>query len=266
MAVRSRLWRLRKFAHDRAAALEPSSICAAGFLDKHPGGREMLLLAAGRECTDLFASYHALVKDQAKLPKYLAGMEIGALAGAAGGLMRARVVAMKRRPLRRRSLHAGALKLLLRFSGAHAGGAGVFTGPTEFPVFSPDSRGFYETLRKRVDEYFSRTGYDPKSPWGGAEGMGRNAVGWALSAQAPRAFSTGECCGTRYLHRVQPSFAPFFRRPADAAHLCAFRPVVHGGQRRAVGGRRHAPAGAGGAAVWLVPGESTAEMLLERMA
>lgn len=29
-----------------------------GFLDSHPGGREMLLLAAGRECTDLFASYH----------------------------------------------------------------------------------------------------------------------------------------------------------------------------------------------------------------
>lgn len=26
-----------------------------GFVDKHPGGREMMLLAAGRDCTDLFA-------------------------------------------------------------------------------------------------------------------------------------------------------------------------------------------------------------------
>lgn len=28
------------------------------FLDRHPGGREMLLLSAGRECTDLFTMYH----------------------------------------------------------------------------------------------------------------------------------------------------------------------------------------------------------------
>ena len=28
------------------------------FLGSHPGGREMLLLAAGRECTDLFTAYH----------------------------------------------------------------------------------------------------------------------------------------------------------------------------------------------------------------
>ena len=29
-----------------------------GFMDKHPGGREMMLLSAGRECTDLFTMYH----------------------------------------------------------------------------------------------------------------------------------------------------------------------------------------------------------------
>lgn len=49
-----------------------------GFLDKHPGGREMLLLAAGRECTDLFEMYHALVD---KPEKYLASYDIGAAVG-----------------------------------------------------------------------------------------------------------------------------------------------------------------------------------------
>ena len=48
-----------------------------GFLDKHPGGREMLLLAAGRECTDLFESYHAFTADPTRPTKYLASMEIG---------------------------------------------------------------------------------------------------------------------------------------------------------------------------------------------
>lgn len=50
-----------------------------GFLDKHPGGREMLLLAAGRECTDLFAMYHALSD---KPERYLASYDIGAAVGA----------------------------------------------------------------------------------------------------------------------------------------------------------------------------------------
>ena len=81
----------------------------------------MLLLAAGRECTDLFASYHALSKDRAKLEKYLKMYEIGET-----------------------------------------------TGPTEFPVYAPDTRGFYTTLSSRVNAYFDRTGYDPKAPITGA--------------------------------------------------------------------------------------------------
>jgi fatty acid desaturase len=49
------------------------------FLDSHPGGKEMLLLAAGRECTDLFRSYHWI--NQEKPRKYMASYEIGLLSG-----------------------------------------------------------------------------------------------------------------------------------------------------------------------------------------
>ena len=42
--------------------------------------------------------------------------------------------------------------------------AGETTGPTEFPVYAPDTRRFYETLSARVNAYFDRTGYDPKAP------------------------------------------------------------------------------------------------------
>jgi hypothetical protein len=56
----------------------PPLVPPAGFLDSHPGGKEMLLLSAGRECTDLFASYHALTPKPAK---YLAPMCIGSLTG-----------------------------------------------------------------------------------------------------------------------------------------------------------------------------------------
>eukprot|EP00164_Ancoracysta_twista_P001933 GFYU01002542.1.p1 GENE.GFYU01002542.1~~GFYU01002542.1.p1 ORF type:complete len:541 (+),score=179.67 GFYU01002542.1:233-1855(+) len=46
------------------------------WLDKHPGGRSHLLLAAGRDITDLYKSYHPLTN----LPdKYLAAYEIGTL-------------------------------------------------------------------------------------------------------------------------------------------------------------------------------------------
>lgn len=48
----------------------------AGFLDRHPGGREMLLLAAGRECTHLFESYHW--NAGGRPAKYLDSFEIGA--------------------------------------------------------------------------------------------------------------------------------------------------------------------------------------------
>lgn len=49
------------------------------FLDRHPGGSEMLLLAAGRECTDLYNSYHALATKDTR--KYLDAYHIGALVG-----------------------------------------------------------------------------------------------------------------------------------------------------------------------------------------
>ena len=50
------------------------------FLDKHPGGREMLLLAAGRECTDLFTMYHwydGSAKARATMEKYRVGTVTG---------------------------------------------------------------------------------------------------------------------------------------------------------------------------------------------
>lgn len=49
------------------------------FLDEHPGGKEMLLLAAGRDCTDLFAMYHVFNEKRAT-EKYKT-MKIGDLDG-----------------------------------------------------------------------------------------------------------------------------------------------------------------------------------------
>lgn len=44
------------------------------FVDKHPGGKELLLLAVGREATDLFNSYHPFTKKpRAVLNKYCIG-------------------------------------------------------------------------------------------------------------------------------------------------------------------------------------------------
>lgn len=44
------------------------------FLEQHPGGKEYLLLAAGRDCTDLFKSYHPFTnKPYAVLKKYAIG-------------------------------------------------------------------------------------------------------------------------------------------------------------------------------------------------
>lgn len=44
------------------------------FVDKHPGGKEMLLLCVGREATDLFNSYHPFTeKPRAILKKYCIG-------------------------------------------------------------------------------------------------------------------------------------------------------------------------------------------------
>lgn len=47
------------------------------WLDRHPGGKEMLLLCAGRECTELFASYHPFTKRPAEV---ISKFEIGTVA------------------------------------------------------------------------------------------------------------------------------------------------------------------------------------------
>jgi len=49
------------------------------FQHKHPGGRAMITLAAGRECTDLFNMYHIMNEERAR--KYLAAYEVGTLVG-----------------------------------------------------------------------------------------------------------------------------------------------------------------------------------------
>ena len=51
------------------------------FMDRHPGGREMMLLSAGRECTDLFRMYHWF--DEGKRPReVMKEYGIGDLVGA----------------------------------------------------------------------------------------------------------------------------------------------------------------------------------------
>jgi cytochrome b involved in lipid metabolism len=34
----------------------------SSFVDRHPGGKEMILLGKGRDCTEMFESIHALSK------------------------------------------------------------------------------------------------------------------------------------------------------------------------------------------------------------
>ena len=89
-----------------------------GFLDDHPGGKEMLLLAAGRECTDLFRMYHWRV------------------AGANG----------KGHVERQMQAHE----------------IGVLAGPTQHPVFAPDTVGLYDELSVAVKKYFTESGATPK--------------------------------------------------------------------------------------------------------
>lgn len=75
----------------------------------------MLLLSAGRDCTDLFRQYHWW--DLEKPRKFLNTYKIG-----------------------------------------------IQVGETEFPVYSPDTRGFYETLSKRIRNYFETNKLHPKDP------------------------------------------------------------------------------------------------------
>ncbi|CAN0087396.1 unnamed protein product, partial [Laminaria digitata] len=45
-----------------------------GWLDNHPGGSEVVLLMAGRDATDAFASYHPFTdKPRKMLPKFAIG-------------------------------------------------------------------------------------------------------------------------------------------------------------------------------------------------
>ncbi|KAF0711806.1 Aste57867_5064 [Aphanomyces stellatus] len=100
------------------------------WVDKHPGGREMVLIHSGREATDSFDSYHPF---SGKAESVLAKYEIG-----------------------------------------------TFTGPTEFPVYKPDT-GFYKELRKRVGDYFKQNKLDHQA---GFAGFWRMVVVVAVAAVA----------------------------------------------------------------------------------
>jgi cytochrome b involved in lipid metabolism len=63
--VESRMW----------VAIEGKVYDITDFLSKHPGGQELLKISAGRDCTDLFNSYHNLTKRPLEiLPKYQIGV------------------------------------------------------------------------------------------------------------------------------------------------------------------------------------------------
>jgi cytochrome b involved in lipid metabolism len=98
------------------------------WVDTHPGGREMILLHAGRECTNTFDSYHPFSN---KAESVLKKFEIGTL-----------------------------------------------SGPTEFPVFKPDS-GFYRECCKRVGAFFQEKKIDPKN---GFAGLWRMVLVFATAA------------------------------------------------------------------------------------
>lgn len=57
-------------------AIDGSVYDITSFVDKHPGGREMILLAVGRDATDIFRSYHPFTDKPAKI---LAKHRIGSL-------------------------------------------------------------------------------------------------------------------------------------------------------------------------------------------
>lgn len=84
------------------------------FLNRHPGGKDVLLIGAGSDVTIVFETYHAFSDSVSKvMEKYYAGELIS----------------------------------------------------DEFPTF-PERGPFYETVRKRVKNYFKETNQDPKfSGW-----------------------------------------------------------------------------------------------------
>lgn len=79
-----RAFRWQEVAEHRSAAsawviVDGGVYDVTPLLDRHPGGREMLLLAAGRECTHLFNSYHWQRPDAPRA--WLAKYRVGHLAG-----------------------------------------------------------------------------------------------------------------------------------------------------------------------------------------
>ena len=67
-------WRAPRPFSNQEICVSTASRAAADWLDIHPGGKEMLLLAAGREITDLLASYHPFSE---KPMKMLASRKVG---------------------------------------------------------------------------------------------------------------------------------------------------------------------------------------------
>lgn len=85
------------------------------FLDKHPGGSDLLLLAAGRDATVMFRSYH---RNLGKAQKFLASLEVSDATRSS-------------------------------FKPAVPVQVGTFDGEGK-----SSSRGFYDEVRVRVNRYF----------------------------------------------------------------------------------------------------------------
>jgi len=97
------------------------------WMHKHPGGADVLLCAAGRDCTQVFDSYHQLATE--KLLLYRAFFFVSLL-----------------------------LSVLNVVSSKYEIGTLV---TNELPVF-PERSKFNLTLRSRVERYFKDNNLDPK--------------------------------------------------------------------------------------------------------
>jgi fatty acid desaturase len=98
------------------------------FVNQHPGGKEMILLGRGRECTELFESVHVLSSDKPKA--LLAKYEV------------------KENPLDVEPLDAS---------------APVIGDSSQLFEWKED--GFYSTVTKRVKEYFVKNNLTYKATW-----------------------------------------------------------------------------------------------------
>ncbi|KAA0163649.1 hypothetical protein FNF31_02810 [Cafeteria roenbergensis] len=104
----------------------------SSFVDRHPGGSELALLAAGRDATTLFYSYHRRM-DVAK--KYLATLP---------------------------KVDASKLEVELPVQVTSLGTARDEDGRTKPGAMAMGEDGFYAEVKRRVNEYFVATGYESR--------------------------------------------------------------------------------------------------------